>query len=97
MNTKLILTTAIAITVIPHAGAAEKREPFVPRMTSLRGASLQPSSGLHASAGLQTSSELQATRGVEPSADRAGRAPIQVRPMSEAEWRRIFPSRNTAK
>lgn len=84
MKTTLIFAI-VAATNATQAIAAEPRAPFVPRMTTLAGARLQPSSGLHAS------SSLQAAQGTEPSAADRGRAPIVTRPMTEARWRAMFP------
>lgn len=52
---------------------------FQYRMATLRGRSLQPASGLQPAAGLQ------------PSAGERGAGPAVTSPMSEEQWRQLFP------
>ena len=61
--------------------AAQDSRTFVPRMTTLAGSGLHAAQGLHTAAGLES-----------PSL-RGGRGPIVRRPMTEEEWRAIFPKR----
>lgn len=91
MNSTLIILIICGCVTAAAAHAddiiAPKAKTFVPRMTTLRGGTLQPASGLH------SSSSLQPAAGIEPSGEERGRGPIVVRPTPEEEWRRLFPKK----
>jgi hypothetical protein len=63
------------------------KQAFEYRLGTLRGASLQPASGVQGSSG------AQAGVGLQPSAAHRGAAPAMVRPMSDEEWRKMFPKK----
>jgi hypothetical protein len=75
------VSIVLILAAVAAAQAQERPRPFVPRMTTLVGASLTPAQGLQTAAGLEG-----------PSVN-GGRGPIVRRPMTEEEWRAIFPKR----
>ena len=89
-NTLLLATSAFAEdaptptpvpeTVVP--AAPPKPAPFVPRLTTLRGASLQPATGLQTAI-------VQASAGIRQS----GEGTIFSGLSSDDEWRRLFPKK----
>jgi hypothetical protein len=65
--------------VQPTPGQPVASKIFQYRLGILRGRSLQPSTGLQPAAGLQ------------PSAAERGAAPAVTSPMSDEQWRQLFP------
>ena len=75
----------------PAPAPAVSPKIFQYRMATLRGRSLQPAGGLQPAAGLQPAP------GVQASAAEAGAAPAVTRPMTDEQWRQLFPVKNGAK
>ena len=84
-NTLLLAASAFAeeAPAAPVASVAPpKAAPFVPRLTTLRGASLQPATGLQVAL-------VQGSPGLRQS----GEGSIFSGLSSEDEWRRLFPKK----
>ena len=89
MKTILLLATTMLVATNAFADDApaqttrSKIAPFEPRLTTLRGGSLQPS------VGLQASSALQPATGIRQNSEG-----IVVSGLtSDEEWRRLFPKK----
>lgn len=65
---------------------------FQYRMGTLRGATLQPAGAVQPSGGVH----VQAAAGVQPSGPDRGPGPVVTRPMTEEQWRQLFPVKNGA-
>lgn len=86
VNMLLAAAGAFAGDTAAQAGRV-KNAPFEPRLTTLRGGSLQPA------AGLQTASGLQTSTGIRQDGEGATVSGLS----SEEEWRRVFPKKYGAR